>query len=181
MIYFITNNITGDRYVGKTTRTIEDRWYQHKKNAEYGHGTYLYRAIRKYGVENFTCEFLADGLDEEEILLIEQLKPEYNMTSGGDGGNTSSSPNYKEGMIRRNYRGENNPNYGKRGQDSPNFGKKRTPEQRAKITNSEYLAKKRIPVRVDGIDYDSVKAAANALGRSERYVRIYDELNEWKY
>lgn len=182
MIYLITNRITGDRYVGKTSRTIEDRWYQHKKNAEYGQETYLYRAMRKYGIDNFTIEHLSDGLDEEEILLIDQLHPEYNMTSGGDGGNTSNSPNYVNGMLhRRSYRGECNPNYGKRGEESPNYGKKRTDEQKAKIASSEYLANKRIPVRVHGIDYDSVKAAADALGRSQRYVRIHDELNEWKY
>lgn len=179
MIYLITNQITGDRYVGKTARTIEDRWYQHKKNAEYGHDTYLYKAMRKYGIDAFIIEFLAEGLDEEEVLLIEQLKPEYNMTRGGTGGDMSASPKWQDSVARRNYKGENNPNYGKCGTDSPNFGKKRTPEQIE--TYKQAYKGKRIPVRVDGVDYESVKAAAATLGRSERYVRIHDELNEWKY
>lgn len=181
MIYLITNKITGDRYVGKTSRTIEGRWYQHQKNAEYGHETYLYRAMRKYGFDNFIVEQLSDGLDEEEIVLIDQLRPEYNMTRGGDGGDMSASPKWQESVKRRNCKGENNPMYGKRGTNNPNYGKKRTTEQKAKIASSEYLAKKRIPVRVYGIDYDSVKAAADALGRSEKYVRIHDERNEWTY
>ena len=179
MIYMITNIMTGDRYIGKTSRTIEARWYQHQKNAEYGHDTYLYRAMRKYGVENFTVEHLSDGLDDEEMLLIEQLRPEYNMTRGGDGGDTSTSPNYKAGMLRRDMSGTNNPMYGKRGKDNPNYGKIRT-EQQKEIYRKAYKGK-RVPVRVDGVDYASVMEAARTLGRSERYVRLHDELNEWKY
>lgn len=181
MIYLITNQLTGDRYIGKTTRTMEERWYQHKKNAEYGHDTYLYRAMRKYGVEHFKVEYLSDGLDEEEILLIENLKPEYNMTSGGDGGDMSASAKWRDSVQRRDFKGENNPMYGRRGEDNPNYGKRMSEEAKQKIKQSEYLAKKRKPVRVFGINYDSVLQAANALGRSERYVRLHDELNEWTY
>ena len=179
MIYLITNTITGDRYIGKTARTVEDRWYQHKKNAEYGRDTYLYRAMRKYGADNFTIEHLSDGLDEEEILLIESMRPEYNMTRGGDGGDTSSSPNYKHAMAKRDMSGEKNPMYGKRGKDNPNYGKTRTEEQKQR--SREGYKGKRVPVRVHGIDYESVARASKELNRSERYVRIHDELNEWKY
>ena len=49
--------------------------------------TYLYRAIRKYGKENFTIEILDEEYsNEKEIYWISKLKPEYNMTKGGDGG-----------------------------------------------------------------------------------------------
>lgn len=179
MIYLITNNIDGKQYIGKTSQPLERRWYQHCKNVEYGHDTYLYRAMRKYGVENFACTYLASGLDEEEIFLIDQHQPEYNMTRGGDGGDTSSSPNYKKALLRRDYSGENNPNYGKRGEDSPNYGKIRTEAQRE---NSRVGYKgKRIPVRVDGVQYESVARAAKVLGRSERYVRLHDDINDWKY
>lgn len=179
MIYIITNKIDGKCYIGKTSQSLDKRWYQHCKNAKYGHDTYLYRAIRKYGVDNFVYEYLADGLDEEEVILIEKHKPEYNMTKGGDGGDTSSSPNYITALQRRNYKGSNNPNYGKRGEDSPNYGKKRTAEQ---INNSrEGYKGKRIPVRVNGVEYDSVSRAAKTLGRSEKYIRLHDELNEWNY
>lgn len=172
MIYLITNTINGKRYIGKTSRTIEQRWYQHYKNAEYGHNTYLYKAIRKYGKEAFTVESLAEGLDEEEILLIAEHNPEYNMTRGGDGGDTSSSPNYiASRLLRRSYAGECNPNYGKLGIDSPNYGKKRTQEQRDHIAASEYLSKKRRPIMLNDVYYESVLAAAKAVGRSERYVR----------
>lgn len=179
MIYLITNTITGDRYIGKTVKTVEERWAQHQKNAGYGQNTYLYKAIRKYGVEHFRAEFLSEGLDDEEILLISQLAPEYNMTSGGTGGDTSSSPNYQEGIKRRDFRGENNPMYGKIGRDNPNFGRKNTPEQVERYRKA--YKGKRVPVRVHGIDYESVARAGKELQRSERYVRLHDELNEWKY
>lgn len=179
MIYIITNNLNGKRYIGKTTQPLEKRWYQHCKNAEYGKDTYLYKAMRKYGADCFTCEYLADGLDDEEVLLIEKLSPEYNMTSGGDGGDTSFSPNYKTALSRRNYKGNNNPNYGKRGTDSPNYGKTRTEAQKENYRRS--YNGKRIQVRVHGVYYDSVASAAKLLNRSEKYVRIHDELNDWTY
>jgi len=179
MIYLITNTINGYRYIGKTSKSLEHRWSQHCYNAKYNVDTYLYKAMRKYGVENFICKYLADGLDEEEILLIETLSPEYNMTKGGDGGDTSSSPNYQTALCRRNYKGENNPNYGKRGIDSPNYGKTRSPQQ---IENYKKSYKgKRIPVIVNGVQYSSVAEAAKLLNRSEKYVRIHDELNDWTY
>lgn len=128
MIYLVTNKIDGKRYIGKTSKTIEERWYQHCKNAEYGIDTYLYKAIRKHGKDNFIIEYLCDGLDDEEILMIETHNPEYNMTKGGDGGDTSTSPNYKIGMLRRSYKGQNNPNYGKRGEQNPKYGKKYGPK-----------------------------------------------------
>lgn len=175
MIYIITNKKNNKQYIGKTQQNIEQRWYQHCKNAEYGHDTYLYRAIRKYGVNNFVVEKIGEGLDDEEILFISRYQPEYNMTMGGDGGNTSKSPNYRKAMSRRNYEGSNNPNYGKRGTQSPNYGKVRTQQQKDNIRNSNYLKLKRRPVMINGVQYDSVLAAAKAHNRSERWVRIHDE------
>lgn len=179
MIYLITNKLDGKRYIGKTTQTIEQRWYQHCKNADYGHNTYLYKAIRKYGKDNFHIQFLCEGLDKEEIRLIADIRPEYNMTTGGDGGDTSNTPAYIQAMRERNFRGDNNPNYGKRGVDSPNYGKVRTEEQRQH--HRDGYKGKRVPVCVDGVYYESVARAAKLLGRSERYVRIHDKLNEWSY
>jgi group I intron endonuclease len=180
MIYLITNTVNGKQYIGKTTRTMEVRWYFHLDAAKRGSQTHLHRAIRKHGADAFLVEYLADGLDDEEIIMIERHMPAYNMTRGGDGGDTSASPNFKAALARRKTRaGANNPNYGKKGECSPNYGKTRTPEQ---IENyrAGYRGK-RIPVQVNGVQYDSVIGAARALNRSERYIRLHDELNEWKY
>lgn len=88
-VYEITNLINGKSYIGKTTQPIEKRWYQHCKNAEYGKDTYLYRAIRKYGVESFEImivEEVVGDLNVRERHWISCKSPAYNMTEGGDGG-----------------------------------------------------------------------------------------------
>jgi len=139
MIYLITNKINNKRYIGKTQKPIKTRWYYHCKNASYGIDTALYRAIRKYGEENFTIEYLCEGSDAEEILAISSYKPEYNMTKGGDGGDTSASPRYLEAMKRRDMSGKNNPMYGKKGINNPNYGKKYGPNPRISESKKKVL------------------------------------------
>ena len=101
MIYIITNKTNNKQYIGKTEKTIEERWKQHCYNAKRGINTHLYKAIRKYGESNFTIDFLCDGLDNEEVIMIESMLPAYNMTKGGTGGNTSFSPNYIIAMKKK--------------------------------------------------------------------------------
>lgn len=175
MIYLITNLKNNKTYIGKTSQSLQDRWYRHCASAKYGSNTHLHKAIRKYGSESFYIQAIMEGMDEEEIMCIEQYKPDYNMTRGGGGGDTSSSPNYITSMQRRNYEGTNNPNFGKRGVDSPNYGKKRTVEQKNNIRNSEYLKLKRRKVKIYDVVYESVSAAAQAHNRSDRWVRLHDE------
>ena len=70
-IYLITNKINNKKYVGKTTKSIKERWEEHLKDSkkEKCEIRPLYRAIRKYGIENFTIE-------EIEKLLEEEIKQE---------------------------------------------------------------------------------------------------------
>ncbi len=173
MIYIVTNTTDNKRYIGKTSKTLEERWYKHCKSAEYGSNTYLHKAIRKYGSDSFKIEYLMEGLDEEEVMCIDQYTPEYNMTVGGDGGDTSNSPNYMISMERRNYEGRNNPNYGKKGEHSPNYGKRRTEDQKQNISNSDYLKLKKKKVKIYDVVYDSISAAARAHSRSARWVKLH--------
>jgi len=54
VIYKITNIINGKIYVGKTTRSLKDRWNRHIYDALSNRlDTHFSRAIRKYGPENF--------------------------------------------------------------------------------------------------------------------------------
>ena len=103
-IYKITNEADGKFYIGKTTSTVERRFKQHIKNAETG-TTYLYNAMRRHGIENFKVDILEEvtkeSLNDREIFWIDNLQPHYNMTAGGDGGDTSSSPNYIIGIQNR--------------------------------------------------------------------------------
>lgn len=93
-IYQITNDINQKKYIGKTTKTINERWREHCKDANkdaYSNRP-LYRAIRKYGIEHFHIEELEecslDVLSEREKYWIEttgSFKNGYNATLGGDG------------------------------------------------------------------------------------------------
>ena len=100
-IYKITNNQNGKVYIGQST-SIQQRWIAHRNRPFNSNSTQynspLYRAIRKYGLENFSFEVLdecdKDELDEKEIYyisLFNSANPEfgYNLTNGGQGTTTS--------------------------------------------------------------------------------------------
>lgn len=94
-IYKITNKINGKAYVGKTTRTVQERWEEHLHDStkkQYYTNRPLYKAIRKYGSDGFTVETLEkvdlEHLSEREIYWIEYFHTYtegYNATVGGDG------------------------------------------------------------------------------------------------
>ena len=100
-IYKITNKVNGKSYIGKSV-DIEKRFNEHKKYQSDKNKT-LYKAIKKYGVENFSFEIIdicgKEELDEKEIYYIKKFNTlgfGYNMTIGGDGGDTWTSNNHKE-------------------------------------------------------------------------------------
>lgn len=110
-IYRITNIITQDTYIGQTTKTIKRRFACHKANARYGVETYLYRAMRKYGEENFTIEAVEsqvsrEALNEREKLYIAEEKPRYNMNEGGASGNAMTERHAK---AMRDYHSKRTP------------------------------------------------------------------------
>lgn len=93
-IYCITNLINQKQYVGKTTYSITKRFKEHCKDhtKEKLEKRPLYRAMRKYGIENFIVQQLIEcdneELDSYEILYIDKLDTYhngYNATRGGDG------------------------------------------------------------------------------------------------
>lgn len=92
IIYKITNNITGEVYIGQTTKTLEHRKKQHIIMARNDkHNRYLYSAMNKYGIENFKFEEIdrANSLDELNcletyyILKYDSMRNGYNMDYGG--------------------------------------------------------------------------------------------------
>ena len=75
-IYKITNLINGKIYIGQSV-DINKRWRQHKRNSQIKgreYDKYLYRAFRKYGLENFSFELLLEcspqELNEKEKYFI---------------------------------------------------------------------------------------------------------------
>jgi group I intron endonuclease len=94
-IYKITNIINDKIYIGYTQNKISHRWKKHIYDAKVGCEYLMHKAIRKYGVENFTIEQVCKcknlkGLKRMEIFFIKKFdsmnpKKGYNMTLGGDG------------------------------------------------------------------------------------------------
>jgi len=94
-IYQITNTVNGKIYIGKTVKTIEQRFKEHisvsHRQTATRSNTLLSKAIRKYGTDAFTITEVEsnfnseDDLNEAEIRYISDLSPQYNMTEGGEG------------------------------------------------------------------------------------------------
>ena len=85
-IYKITNQINGKIYIGKHSTDNLDDGYM-------GSGILICKAEKKYGIENFTKEYLAFCDTEERLnwfekFYIKKYKAKevgYNLTDGGDG------------------------------------------------------------------------------------------------
>lgn len=91
-IYKIQNLINNRVYIGQTMKSYEKRFQQHKNNYDkpYFSQLTLYKAFKKYGLENFSFEPIEEieneKLDEREKYWIDyydSYKNGYNMTLGG--------------------------------------------------------------------------------------------------
>lgn len=104
-IYKITNLVNGKIYIGQTTRTIEARFNDHWWDAQRfmqkeldgklnKHDSRLYRALIKYGKDNFKIESIHilepdEDINQLEIFYIKLLDAQnpdigYNIAEGGN-------------------------------------------------------------------------------------------------
>ena len=108
-LYRITDALNNKIYIGQSNKETE-RWRQHKYLARQNEPVqYIHRAIKKYGVENFTYEVIAQCLtqedaDETEILLIKQYDSRnkdkgYNVAPGGDHAWNTGLPKEQQPMY----------------------------------------------------------------------------------
>ena len=95
-VYKITNNVNGHGYIGITQCSLAKRWREHLCAARTGNDKRLYRAMRKYGTDNFSITVLYEASSFLELQVVERgLIAEhgthassgkgYNLTSGGEG------------------------------------------------------------------------------------------------
>lgn len=73
-VYFITNLINGKKYVGSTSNNFYNRFHQHISDYKAGkrHIRVLYRAIDKYGIDNFEFKIVL-VCSKEDCLKNEQI------------------------------------------------------------------------------------------------------------
>lgn len=112
-IYKITNNIDNKIYVGQTTYTpAEKRWSIHKSIAKNKNTrSYLYNAIRKHGISNFTFEVIITCYSRKqldfaedfaiEILQANQREKGYNLMLGLGGRKHSEETKKKMSETRK--------------------------------------------------------------------------------
>jgi len=151
IVYKATNKINGKSYIGQTTQKLRVRRNCHKTQAFSNKikDTYFYRAIKKYGFNNFKWEIIEhcdskEEMDEMEFHYIKQYNSfgdgGYNLTFGGEGGmvGIKRAPFSKEARKKMSeakqgkWSGEDNPKYNKGylmvGENNPMYGKKHTKE-----------------------------------------------------
>lgn len=105
LIYKIVNHKNNKVYIGLTTRTLEERWQQHKGQSHSNNRNHLYLAMRKYGFDNFTIEQIDETddfkvLGEKERYWIDYYSsydPDkgYNLTRGGESNQLDANPRTK--------------------------------------------------------------------------------------
>lgn len=95
LIYLIENLVNSKVYVGKTYRSVEQRWKEHIKDSLRYPDRLLYKAFSKYGIENFIiteiAKYAQDILEEKEkefIHFFNSFSEGYNNTLGGEGRRT---------------------------------------------------------------------------------------------
>jgi group I intron endonuclease len=115
-VYKITNVLDGKFYIGKHVGDDLLQYFGWKVwSAENNKddNPRLFNAMRKYGIENFIVESLAQPIDDEQLCKMEMFfirtfcsqNPEigYNISAGGDGGRPSYmwSPEQREAARER--------------------------------------------------------------------------------
>jgi len=104
IIYKVTNKKSGNSYIGKTEKSLEKRKKGHFKKAKRNPNSIFHKALKSYGKENFKWEIIYEAddineLNEKEKYYIKEFNTfehGYNMTKGGDGGDTISMKSPKE-------------------------------------------------------------------------------------
>lgn len=167
IIYKVTNNINGKVYIGQTIHSLEVRKSGHIRSILHkDDGMYFHRALRIYGIDNFTWTILHDNiitmdfLNRLEIFYIgyyDTFGRGYNLNAGGNNAAHSektkkkisyrtkgkNNPNYGKKhsveirkKISESKKGKNNPMYGRTGKDSPLYGRKLSVGQKKKISDN---------------------------------------------
>jgi group I intron endonuclease len=104
IIYKVTNLVNNKIYIGQSSYDLEYRKKSHYKAARLNSQLKFHKAIRKYKDTDFEWKIIAevslkndaDFLERKFIIEYDSLKNGYNMTNGGEGGDTISMKPLKD-------------------------------------------------------------------------------------
>lgn len=108
-IYCITNKLNNKKYIGQTIQPLEIRWKEHINHSKH-YDFPLYRAIKKYGIENFVLQPIDIAESEEElnaketnyIETLSTMCPHgYNAISGQPGNSKMISTDTRNKLSAR--------------------------------------------------------------------------------
>lgn len=106
-VYLITNKINDKKYVGVTTKTLEERFQAHLDKAT-NERSVIQKAMKKYGKKNFEISLLEEAFSKKELFELEikwiaefnsYLGWGYNQTEGG-GGIVNMSENIRKKISK---------------------------------------------------------------------------------
>ena len=146
-VYVHRNKINGKRYVGITSN-LKLRW---RNGGGYRPQPYFWRAIQKYGCNNFEHEILLQNETHEyackaERCLIKHYKTKnplygYNLTDGGDGPRGLIVTEETRQKMSESHKGKKLPDEQKKmlsetriGEKNPYYNKKHSEESRKKMS-----------------------------------------------
>lgn len=149
IVYLITNNVNGKKYVGQHIgNDLKKYWYRKAWRALAGYttGQALANAIRKYGKDVFEIKPLVivgtkEELNYYEIGLIKSLNTKapngYNVTDGGEGTHGHIRTTEEKIAISKALTGRVKPNYKLMGVPRTEETKRRISEGRKGMKFSE--------------------------------------------
>lgn len=167
LIYKITDHFNKKYYVGQTTRSIDIRFKEHKRNKI----SYIGRAIHKYSKKFFTIEILeecetAEQLNERERYWIAKLNCRwpngYNNSVGGEGNWERTSESIEKMSRKGTHQTEKTRkqiSLSLTGEKNPQYGKPKSDETKAKLSAAAKNKRAVLCVEQNQI-YDSMSMAA---------------------
>lgn len=201
IIYKITNKINNKVYIGQTIRSLKTRWKHHIYDAlNQKTNTRLARAIRKYGINNFSIEILeqTNQLNEREIYYVDLFKSTgssgYNIKIGGCGGPHSKETKTKISKANKRrvwtkemrdrmsdsikkWHKNNHPlkhsTEAKHKISLANTGRKMPEKAKLKIDEWNKKQSKPVVCLTNGREYPSVVAACKELNLNDGHLRMH--------
>ena len=169
IIYLHRNKINNKVYIGQTKRTLAQRFRKDGKG--YIKCTHFYRAIEKYGWDNFEHIVLEENItnlkeaNEREKYWISYYNSTnkdkgYNCTTGGNEGSTWSEEAKKAQSER--FKGENGSFYGK--QHTQEY-KENMRKNHADVKGGKNPQAKKVKRIDDSVIYECAGEAAISIGK----------------